>query len=195
MSYIREVKNKLRDSYRAKRREMSEQQKASLDCRIVKQLTCLASFRFAEIILAYYPLEDEINIKPLFGQILDSGKRLAFPKCGDNGSMDFYFVSSLDELVEGRFGIMEPAAAAERYDRTCQLPVLMLIPALVYDRLGFRLGYGRGYYDRYTATYRGVKAGLCYSSFLRNTPLPHGRFDFAVDYIVTEKGVRLIEKV
>lgn len=195
MSYIRDMKNKIRDSYRAKRLELTAEQKSALDSRICKQLRSLASFRFAEVILAYHPLDDEIDIRPLLRDAFQSGKKIAFPRCGEGGVMDFYYVSSLDELEPGKFGIMEPTHSCEKYERSCQTPALMLIPALVYDNLGFRLGYGRGYYDRYVSSYRGIKAGLCYHSFLRATPLPCGRFDFAVDYIVTEKGVRLIEKV
>lgn len=195
MSFIRDVKNKIRDSYRQKRRELSPEQRASMDARIVAHFRALASYRFADILLAYYPLDGEVDIRPLLGDALAAGKRVALPRCASEGSdMDFYFISSLDELVPGRFGIHEPASDCERFDRTSETPSMIIIPALVYDRLGYRLGYGRGFYDRYVGTYKGVKAGLCYNAFVRSTPLPKGRFDIAVDYIVTEKGVRLIEK-
>ena len=70
----------------------------------------------------------------------------------------------------------------------------MIIPALAYDKFGYRLGYGRGFYDRYVNRFQGIKAGLCYRTFLKNAPLPRGRFDMAVDYVVTEKGVKLVEQ-
>ena len=195
MSYIRDVKNRIRETYRARRTSFSPEQKAATDTRIVRNLTALASFRFAEVILAFYPLDDEIDITPLIRDALAAGKKVALPHCHEDSSMDFYFITSTDKLIEGKFGLKEPPTTAEKYDRSSTAQALMLIPALVYDRLGYRLGYGRGYYDRYVNSFSGVKAGLCYQNCLHPSPLPHGRFDFAVDYIVTEKGVKMIEKV
>ncbi len=195
MSYIRDIKNKIRESYRQKRRELAPSLKQTFDERIVRHFTSLASYRFSDILLAYYPLADEVDIRPLMEDALAAGKRVALPRCRPEGAeMEFYFISSLDELTKGRYGIPEPGPECERFDRASGAPSMIVIPALVYDRFGYRLGYGRGYYDRYVGEYRGVKAGLCYNAFVRSAPLPRGRFDIAVDYIVTEKGVRLIEK-
>ena len=194
MSYIREVKNKIRDTYRSRRRALTPDHKAALDRLIVRHITSLASYRFAEVLLAYHPLDDEIDIRPLIESALAQGKRVALPLCYAEGRMDFFFIQSLDELNDGSFGLKEPSPNAERYDRADPAQALMIIPALVYDNQGYRLGYGRGYYDRYINGFHGTKAGLCYRMAIHPTPLPHGRFDFAVDYIVTEKGVKLIEK-
>ena len=194
MSYIREVKNRIRETYRSHRRSLTPEQKEALDRRIVRQIMTLASYRFADVILAYHPLDDEIDVRPLIEAALASGKKVALPLCYAEGRMDFFFIHSLDELNDGSFGLKEPSPDAEKYDRASCEQALMIIPALVYDEQGYRLGYGRGYYDRYVNGFSGVKAGLCYRAAIHPTPLPHGRFDFAVDYIVTEKGVKLIEK-
>ena len=63
-----------------------------------------------------------------------------------------------------------------------------IVPALVYDKQGFRLGYGKGYYDRFLSGFHGVTAGLIYSDFVVKS-LPRGRFDKASDIAITEKGV------
>lgn len=194
MSYIRDVKNKIRETYRSRREELTPEQKSAWDKKIIQSITSLASYRFANVILAYHPLDGEIDIRPLLEAALAAGKKVALPLCYAEGRMDFFYITSLDELNDGRFGLKEPSPDNEKYERDDPVPALMLIPALVYDNLGFRLGYGRGFYDRYVNNFKGTKAGLCYRSFLYPTPLPRGRFDFAVDYIVTEKGVKLIEK-
>ena len=194
MSYIRDVKNKIRETYRSRRDELSFEQKAAWDKKIIQNITSLASYRFADVILAYHPLDAEIDIRPLLEAALAAGKRVALPLCYADSRMDFFYITSLDELNDGKFGLKEPSADNEKYDCNDPSPALMLIPALVYDHWGFRLGYGRGFYDRYVNSFQGTKAGLCYRSFLYPTALPRGRFDFAVDYIVTEKGVKLIEK-
>ena len=108
--------------------------------------------------------------------------------------MDFYYINSLDDVEIGAFGILEPKESLPKYDLEETRPSIMIIPALSYDKFGYRLGYGRGFYDRYVNRFMGIKAGVCYRAFLKNTPLPRGRFDMAVDYVVTEKGVKLVEK-
>lgn len=193
MSNIRDVKNRLRADVKAARELLSDEEKNTLDRAICKQFSSLASFRFSEVLLAYYPLKDEVNILPLIEEALTLGKKVALPRCRENSQMDFYLISSLDDVESGAFGIFEPKTSCPIYEPTENRPAIMLIPALAYDQFGFRLGYGRGFYDRYVNRFSGVKAGICYRAFLRNTPLPRGRFDMAVDYVVTEKGVKLVE--
>lgn len=195
MSYIREAKNKIRDTYRDKRNALTPEQKEKLDSAIIGQIKNLASFRFSQVILAYAALPDEIDVTPLILDALAMGKRVALPRCGENSSMEYYFITSLDDLEEGSFGIREPKTTLEKYDRSSDAPALMIIPALVYDKYGYRLGYGRGFYDRYVNGFKGGKAGLSYRFCIHSSPLPRGRFDFAVDFIVSEKGVTLCEKV
>jgi 5-formyltetrahydrofolate cyclo-ligase len=62
-----------------------------------------------------------------------------------------------------------------------------------YDKKGYRLGYGKGYYDRYLSSRNTVKIGVCYSQFLSDS-IPRGRFDLSVDLIVTEKGIITVSK-
>lgn len=193
MGNIRDLKNKLRADIRASRAELSKEQKQALDSAICKQFSALASFRFSEILLAYYPLEEEVDILPLIKEALALGKKVALPRCREDNLMDFYYITSLDDVEPGAYGIHEPKATCEIYDPSESKPAIMLIPALAYDRFGYRLGYGRGYYDRFINRFSGVKAGLCYRSYLKNAPLPRGRFDMAVDYVVTEKGVKLVD--
>ena len=68
----------------------------------------------------------------------------------------------------------------------------MAVPGLSFDRGGYRLGYGKGYYDRYLEGREITTAGLVYADFVAQS-LPRGRFDLPVHMIVTEKGVTLIE--
>ena len=194
MSNIRDVKNRLRAEIREKREALTTDEKAKLDQAICQQFRALASFRFAEILLAYYPLDEEVNVLPLIKEALALGKKVALPRCHDGNLMDFYYITSLDDVESGAFGILEPKDSCIPYTVNEMRPAIMLIPALAYDKFGYRLGYGRGYYDRYVNHFVGVKAGLCYRAFFKDTPLPRGRYDMAVDYVVTEKGVKLIEK-
>ena len=70
--------------------------------------------------------------------------------------------------------------------------VLMLLPALVADHFGYRLGYGKGYYDRYMGRFSGSSAVICYDGDVVRR-LTHGKFDAAADVLVTEKYIRSIK--
>ena len=102
--------------------------------------------------------------------------------------MEFYEIFSLDELSPGTFGVDEPAADPARL-----LPQdpggLCIVPALCYDDYGYRLGYGKGYYDRYLANYSGIRVGICYAACVRRS-LFHGRYDRPVELLITERYIR-----
>lgn len=66
--------------------------------------------------------------------------------------------------------------------------VICIIPGIVYDKKGYRIGYGGGYYDRYLSSFKGTKVGVAYTDFIANS-VPHGRFDLAVDVLITERGI------
>ena len=89
MSNLRDIKNKLRAEIRTAREALTEEQKNALDTAICKQFSSLASFRFAEILLAYYPLDEEVNIIPLITEALALGKKVALPRCREGNLMDF----------------------------------------------------------------------------------------------------------
>ena len=103
--------------------------------------------------------------------------------------MEYYRADSEEDLIEDKFNIKAPIESAEVY--TPQPSDICIVPAMTYDRKGFRLGYGKGFYDRFLPKFMGVKIGFCYSSFMRNQ-LPRGRYDISVDSIITEKGVILL---
>jgi 5-formyltetrahydrofolate cyclo-ligase len=66
------------------------------------------------------------------------------------------------------------------------------VPCLSYDTYGYRIGYGKGYYDRFLSSFDGTKIGLCYSAF-KSDRLPRGKYDIKLDIVITEKGVTVIK--
>ena len=103
--------------------------------------------------------------------------------------MEYFRADSEEELFQDKFNIKAPAETSEKY--TPQPSDICIVPAMAYDKKGFRLGYGKGFYDRFLPNFLGIKAGFCYSDFIKNQ-LPRGRFDISVDMIITEKGVILL---
>lgn len=185
------LKKELRAQFKQKRKELSEEIKKQRDSAICAHVVDLASFRYADYILMYAPMKYEIDIMPIAEAALKKGKKILFPRCDtQNHTMTYRFVGSPEELVPDAYGIMAPPEDAPIYDPAANGTALCLIPALSYDRYGYRIGYGGGYYDRFLIDFRGCRAGIIYSDFIMDK-VPRGHFDHKVDILLTEKNVRI----
>lgn len=197
MSELREHKNRIRDKYRALRKAMDPDTKKHFDQRICDKFISLTSYRFADVLLMYAPLPDEIDVLPILADALSRGKTVAFPRCNDlEHTMTYHIVEDISQLKKGAFGIMEPSPDLPVFipSQHKELNMLCFIPALCFDRQGYRLGYGKGYYDRYLTDFSGAKMGVCYQCCLVDS-LPRGKYDTAVDFLLTEKGVITLDAI
>ena len=179
----------IRRAVLAERMALSPELRREADNAMVARFLNLASFRFAEVILLYAPIKAEPDALLLCEAARKAGKRLAFPRCSpETCTMTYGFVESPDELVEGAYGIREPRADAEIYLPSPDKHDICLVPAVCFDKQGYRIGYGKGYYDRFLSHFGGTSVGLTLHQFIKSS-LPKGRYDRAVDLIITEKGV------
>lgn len=186
---LRTQKTEFRESYMAKRRELDGETRRFRDRELCKNVCSMVSFRFAEYILMYAPVGEEIDVNPIAIRALEMGKRVFYPVCdAKNYTMSFGEVTSLEELSPGTYKIPEPTDARCFFqpDRDTN-SALCLIPGVVYDREGYRIGYGKGFYDRFLTDFKGCRAGIIYSDFIVPS-LPRGRFDTKADILLTEKG-------
>ena len=194
MYEIRNAKNIIREKHKKKRNAITLDKKRELDTKICNRIISLVSFRYAETVLLYAPVNSEIDISPVAEAALSAGKRVAYPRCIPGSSeMKFHFISSTEELSPGYMNIPEPSESAPEFDRSETADsgkCLCIIPELAFDKRGYRIGYGKGYYDRYLSGVDLMKAGVIYSELLVDR-VPNGRFDLKVDFIVSERGVVL----
>ncbi len=191
MNELRERKNRIREKFKALRKDMTPELKAEYDRKICQRFMSLASYRFADSLLLYAPLKHEIDVMPIAEDALKKGKTVAFPLCDpDDHTMVYHIVSDLNDLKTGSYGIKEPDPSLPVYDPIARKGenAVCFVPALAFDLKGYRIGYGKGFYDRYLSSFAGAKMGVEYSTCVVDT-LPRGRFDAAVDFLVTEKGV------
>lgn len=178
-------KARLRSVYRKKRDELGLDIRAELDNRIYLSLISLREYKEADTVLAYSSIGSEVSTRRIISRVLDDNKLLALPRCAEGFRLEFYYISSVSQLERGAFGILQPVSGLKRLEKP---EGLCIVPGLCFDRSGFRLGYGKGYYDRFLPEFKGVSAGLCRSGFLLDS-LPHNDTDCRVDMIITDNGM------
>jgi len=145
-----------------------------------------------EVVAAYWPIRDELDIKDLIVKLMDSGQPVALPVVlGDAEPLEFRLWQEGSPLYEAGFGTLAPEDSAPRV-----VPDVFLMPLLGFDRHGTRLGYGGGYYDRTLARLKG-RPRLVGFAFARQEidHIPRQAHDVPLDAIVTELGVRVFTKV
>ena len=149
-------------------------------------IAMLKDYAEADILLLYFPTRSEPDISPLADIARRDGKKIAFPiSVTKDCTLDFRFISSPDELEIGAYGIREPRADAER--ATLSGRTLCIVPALAVDTDGYRLGYGKGYYDRFLSTFEGNAVVAIHSSLVCER-LPRNDTDIPIKTIITEIG-------
>jgi 5-formyltetrahydrofolate cyclo-ligase len=191
MYETRKYKIELRKKYLERRAAIPAEVRASRDSKICRNILSSAAYRYADVLLMFYPMKAEVDVLPIMDAALAAGKRVAFPRChAEDHSMIFYFVTSRDDFKAGAYGIMEPDPSLEAFVPSSveTQNVLCLVPAIVYDRRGFRVGYGGGYYDRFFGKSRPASVGIVYEEFILKS-VPHGRYDITVDVVVSERGI------
>jgi len=180
-------KNQLRTLLRQRRQNLPLYLVQKDSALIRERLLSLASIHDARSVMLYLPARGEVDTWPLLDHFWQRGCEILLPRCRDNtpGIMDAYAVTSREDLGPGCFGLIEPRADLARPVPAPQ-PEVILVPALAYDRRGFRLGFGGGYYDRFLPllTVRPLLIGPAYA-FQVLERLPFEPWDQPVDLVVT----------
>ncbi len=137
------------------------------------------------IVSGFWPLKDEIDLRPLLGRLHGQGWTCALPVVTGRGRpLVFREWSPGDRLEEGGFATRHP-----RRSQPEVTPHVVLVPLLAFDERGFRVGYGGGYYDRTLEALRRagpvIAAGAAFAG-QRMNDVPHGRHDQPLDWVVTE---------
>lgn len=195
MTPIKREKDAIRKDCSDKRNAIDKETHLLMDKKICDAAISLVSFRYADIILLYAPIKSEIDIMPLFDEAIKRGKRVAFPKCNmEDRTMKFHFVERFEDLSPCAYGIREPKEELPVYDpKETAGSAVCYVPGLAFDACGYRLGYGKGYYDKFMNEFNGCTIGVVYSEFILPS-LPKGRFDKHCDVMLTEKGIKPIKK-
>ena len=188
------LKKELRKEAKAYRNSLCEDDRLNKSTQMIHHLKFLKEFRNADAFLMYASLQGEVETLSLIKELLEEGKKNVYCPVTNGDKMEFYRIKAFEDLKEGNFHVLEPEVVEnnlfipEKNKNYC-----MIMPGLMFDKKGNRLGYGKGYYDRYMSRYNGAAVGLCYSEELR-AHMYHGRYDRAVDAVVSEKWIRRCKK-
>jgi 5,10-methenyltetrahydrofolate synthetase len=176
----------------AKRQHQAQLPKMSED--VVERLrSFLSTIRYPlSTILAYWPLPDEVDIRPLIDQLVAEGKTVLLPKVTGDETIELRRYTSRVDLQEGAFHIMEPVG--EPFTDYAQIDVC-LVPGVAFDAAGHRLGRGKGYYDRFLSSlltshsslltsHSSLLIGICFP-FQRVAEVPSEAHDVLMDEIVS----------
>ncbi len=179
-------KEAIRADMLRRRRAMFPDQVALTSGLAQQRLLATTLFAAVNSVALYHPIHNETATDDIFNAAISQGKVVFFPRV-EGEVLRFVSVGSLDQLVPGCFGVSEPPVDLQV---TGHVPDMILVPGVAFDRRGHRLGYGRGFYDRYLSDCPpGVcKIGFSYSFQLCDV-IPDDDHDQLLDALVTDTEI------
>lgn len=179
-----QVKIELRKQLIPLRASFGEEKRRECSQKIAQRLYRLAEYKECSEIFCYFSKKNEISTEDIIQKALREGKKVALPVCiGDE--MIFRYIGCFDDLEKGSFGVYEPKSQCEQAN--AEKSTVCIVPGLCYNGNGYRIGYGKGFYDKFFAKYSCIKIGLCYEEFIMDF-IPQ-KNDIPVDIIVSENKV------
>ena len=156
---LRIYKKEIRAQMRRIRREMPPEIVQKKDQAIYERLISMEQYRRAKTIVVYVSKELEVDTRRLMEKAWEDGKKVAAPRCVENTRlMNMHLITSMDDLQEGAYGILEPKESLPILEDTKN--AVCIVPAFCNDYRGYRVGYGGGYYDRYLSSCPALRIAL-----------------------------------
>ena len=179
-------KDELRQAMRARRRALSQEEQRRASQAVCARVRAFSPYAQARTVMAYMACRGELDLAPVMADALAQGKTLLLPRCEAPGLMTARQVTDLSQLAAGAYGLMEPGEGCavfppEEID-------LVFVPGTAFDAQGGRLGQGGGYYDRFLARTRALRAGVCHD-FALTARVPQQAHDARMDCILSPGGV------
>jgi len=187
---VHTLKGSLREQHLHLRKHMGRVQARDLSWRVQERVLQLASFAEAGTVGVYTPLGNEVDTRRLRESASARGAEVAYPLVVQE-NIEFVRYSEDCTWRPGSFGILEPHIDNKRHAECVVAPEyfdVIVVPGVAFDRFGNRLGYGKGFYDRYLPQCKDhcVFIGLAYG-FQLEEKLPCESHDIRLNYIVTDE--------
>ena len=191
-SMNKKTKSELRSQFRILRKALTEDEITAYSQAIKTTFLTTEDYAQAECIYCYVSYNQEVQTMPLIEQCLRDGKTVLVPKVYGSREMHFFRLEHpKTELAPGTCGILEPVGNSSICEADYQhRRSILIVPGLVFDTVGNRIGYGGGYYDCFMQQHMDfMKIGLCYDFQVIPEHLTAEPTDVAVDKIITNKGI------
>lgn len=180
-------KKELRDIAKEKLTGLDASQRKEVQEKLISNLTSSEQWKQANTIGVTVSGGFEWDTEPIIQKGWAEGKTVVVPKCfPKERRLDFYKLESFEQLEESFFNLREPnPEVTTKIDK--QAINLLIVPGLLYDKRGYRIGFGGGYYDRFLADFLNHTVSILYSEQLLED-IPNESYDIAVQQLITEDG-------
>lgn len=176
-------KKELRKEYKIIRDKIEDRNNKSKA--ILKNIISTKEYQRSKTIALYSSISSEVKTEELI-RISLKEKRVVLPRINEDNTMDFYEIKSLEDLKTGKFNIKEPIKESKVVKK--EDIDLIIIPGICFDLNKNRIGYGKGYYDRYLSNTKIKKIGICYEKQIVKE-IQANKTDIKLDYLITETNI------
>jgi len=181
-------KSQIRQHHHTLRRSLQEKEWRELSSEVIKRLISTEEFKAAGFVHTYVSMAKnrEVYTFDLIQTCFDRGKQVIVPRMTQDGKLTHHKITSAKLLSKNEWGVFEPSA-----ENQVDLPdrLLVVVPMVSADFNRNRLGYGKGYYDRFLNGKSSIKFGLCFNFNLSWTTLPSDSFDVKMDKVISDKFI------
>jgi len=184
-------KKELREQAHANRNALPE--KDALSKTICATFMALPAYAAARTVMFYIDVRSEVRTRHALPEALASGKKIIIPWCNEQGELELFHLTNMDELAVGMYKILEPKAELRKLPEKVAGPTdldLVMVPGVAFDRRGARMGHGKGYYDKLLQHARPETPLIALAFECQMFPeIPTAAHDIFMDQIITEAAV------
>lgn len=177
------IKEQIRSDFKTRRRVLSCKHVRINSDKICENFLHSDIYKQCQNILAYSTIQNEVDLSQIINQALLDDKNLFLPRV-EGDIMNFYRINNTDKLQIGSFDILEPQNGTMYQDATNSI---MLVPGIAFSTEGARIGFGKGFYDKYLSQHNSIlKIGIAYDWQITKS-WETNEFDINMNMIITEK--------
>ncbi|WP_249871092.1 5-formyltetrahydrofolate cyclo-ligase [Oceanobacillus saliphilus] len=182
------TKKELRENAIQALKDLQENEKLEIENMLTNKLLSSSLWNMSDTIGITMSQGFEWSTKPIIEAAWDQKKKVCIPKCYPNDKkLIFYELESFEQLEIVYYNLLEPKTDVTKQIEKNSID-LLLVPGLIFDRNGYRIGFGGGYYDRFLTDYINVSVSLCSANQLVDY-IPVEQFDIPVNYLILENAI------
>ena len=187
MSEVYFEKSSIRKKYIDLRKNIKDRDRKSL--KILNSLIGTKEYKNSKVIGLYKSLESEVNTADFLNYFLVDGKIVAFPKVKGNALVFYKIDGANDTFEKSKFGVYEPKGNKEKLVQDSDID-LLIVPGICFDKFKNRVGFGKGFYDRFLAKTNVKNIAICFEEqVIKNGTIKTTKEDIRVQKIITEENI------